>query len=421
MLRENTGRNARGTGDVWRERASQVSAARAILAAPSVHAIRQREARVSEYQWYEFVVLDRPLSAREMAELRAISTRAEITPTRFWNEYEWGDLKADPARLLARYFDAHLYFANWGTHRFMLRLPGARVDERTLRSYVPRGGPVALTRVTARGEAHFLLDFLSESEDADEEWWKPQSLGALTPLRAQLLDGDYSALYLAWMLAVQYEAVDDDAVEPPVARGLAAPSAPLVALAEFLRVDRDLLRAAAEGVEHEALSPEALGRWVAALPAAEKDRWLCRAIERPIGAELLGAFRAQTETRAGERRTVAELRALAARVRAARERAAARRRAAREAAAEATRRRRLAEVAAEGDAAWERLDRLVGESAYEDAMRLTLDLRDLAQNMGAGAAFDMRLAALKKRHPRRRGFLSRLKEAFSPPGRGATA
>jgi hypothetical protein len=47
---------------------------------------------VSEYQSYEFVALDRRLTAKEMAELRIISTRAEITPTRFWNEYNWGDL-----------------------------------------------------------------------------------------------------------------------------------------------------------------------------------------------------------------------------------------------------------------------------------------------------------------------------------------
>jgi len=42
---------------------------------------------VSEYQSYEFVALDRPLTVAEMAELRSISTRAQITPTRFFNEY----------------------------------------------------------------------------------------------------------------------------------------------------------------------------------------------------------------------------------------------------------------------------------------------------------------------------------------------
>jgi hypothetical protein len=67
---------------------------------------------MSEYQYYEFVAIDRPLTAKQMAELRAISTRAEITSSRFQNEYQWGDLKADPAKLMERYFDAHLYFTN---------------------------------------------------------------------------------------------------------------------------------------------------------------------------------------------------------------------------------------------------------------------------------------------------------------------
>jgi hypothetical protein len=104
---------------------------------------------VSEYQCYEFVALDRRLTAAEMAELRSISTRAEITPTRFWNEYHWGDLKADPAKLLARYFDVHVYFANWGSRRLMFRLPIAAVDVDALRVYLP-GGPVALTTTGER-------------------------------------------------------------------------------------------------------------------------------------------------------------------------------------------------------------------------------------------------------------------------------
>jgi len=37
---------------------------------------------MSEYQSYEFVATDRQLTGKEMAELRSISTRAEITPTR---------------------------------------------------------------------------------------------------------------------------------------------------------------------------------------------------------------------------------------------------------------------------------------------------------------------------------------------------
>ena len=83
---------------------------------------------MSEYQYYEFLAVDRPLDAREQAELRALSTRASITATSFTNEYQWGDFRGDPRQMMERYFDAHLYLANWGTHRLMLRLPSALLD-----------------------------------------------------------------------------------------------------------------------------------------------------------------------------------------------------------------------------------------------------------------------------------------------------
>ena len=67
---------------------------------------------MSEYRYYEFRALERPLTEAEMSELRAISSRAEITSTAFVNEYNWGDLKASPRRLVENYFDAYLHIAN---------------------------------------------------------------------------------------------------------------------------------------------------------------------------------------------------------------------------------------------------------------------------------------------------------------------
>lgn len=108
---------------------------------------------MSEYQYYEFLAIDEPLSAAEMGELRAISTRAEITPTTFTNEYNWGDLKADAKRLVEHYFDAHVYVANWGTRRFMMRLLSDSVDLDQLETYVY--GERAT--INATGE-HVLID-----------------------------------------------------------------------------------------------------------------------------------------------------------------------------------------------------------------------------------------------------------------------
>ena len=78
---------------------------------------------MSEYQYYEFQAIDRPLNKKEMDELRSFSTRARISPTSFVNDYSWGSFKGDEDKWMERYFDAYLYLANWGTHVFKLRLP----------------------------------------------------------------------------------------------------------------------------------------------------------------------------------------------------------------------------------------------------------------------------------------------------------
>ncbi len=90
---------------------------------------------MSEYQYYEFLAIDRLLDAREQQELRAVSTRARITPVRFVNTYEWGDLRGDPRALMASYFDAFLYLADWGTRQLMFRLPSSLLDLEVVSRY----------------------------------------------------------------------------------------------------------------------------------------------------------------------------------------------------------------------------------------------------------------------------------------------
>src|SRR5919202_1684796 len=203
---------------------------------------RTRRAPMSEYQYYEFLAVDRPLTEPEMRELRAVSSRAVITPTRFTNHYEWGDFKGDPRARMEKYFDAFLYFANWGTRELMLRLPRRVLEPATVRRYCR--GEAASAR--ARG-GHVILEFLSEAEGGD--WYEGEdedgSLSALVPLRADLAAGDLRALYLGWLLCVQAGELDDGEVEPPCPPGLGRLSAALEAFVAFMRVDRDLLAAAA--------------------------------------------------------------------------------------------------------------------------------------------------------------------------------
>src|SRR4051794_24584080 len=90
---------------------------------------------MSEYQYYEFQAIDKPLTDKQMEELRQLSTRAEITRTSFSNEYSYGDFRGDPNKLMEKYFDAFVYVANWGTRRLMFRLPVAWLDLAAVEPY----------------------------------------------------------------------------------------------------------------------------------------------------------------------------------------------------------------------------------------------------------------------------------------------
>jgi hypothetical protein len=364
---------------------------------------------MSEYQCYEFLALDRPLSKKEMVELREISTRAKISPTRFWNEYQCGNLRADPAKLVERYFDAHLYFANWGTHRLMLRIPASGVDAKRLCAYFV-GDPAKL-RVAG---SHLIFDLQTEDEgggDFEDYEEEEGSLAALAPLRVELMQGDLRGAYLAWLLAVQSGRVQEQSVEPALPRGLAQLTSPQRAMAEFLRIDEDLISVAAADSGQVADDLPTLLKWARALAPSAKDDWLRRAIEEPaiaLGAELRQAFRAEApQAESISPRTAAELLLAAEKHREQRERAATKRAERATQVAHRARNRQLDELAKRVDGVWAKLEGLVKKSAYEEAIQLAIDLRDLAVRDGASDAFSSRFKAMKKRQLRRRAFFER--------------
>ena len=55
---------------------------------------------MSEYQYYEFVAVERALTKGQLGEVRKVSSRARLSATGFVNEYEWGDFKGDPVEFL---------------------------------------------------------------------------------------------------------------------------------------------------------------------------------------------------------------------------------------------------------------------------------------------------------------------------------
>lgn len=90
---------------------------------------------MSEYEYFEFQAIDRSLTTDELRALRAISSRATITPTRFSNFYNYGSLKANPHELLAKYFDAFIYLGNFRYRELAFRFPKPSFDAKTVRRF----------------------------------------------------------------------------------------------------------------------------------------------------------------------------------------------------------------------------------------------------------------------------------------------
>ncbi|MFI6520397.1 hypothetical protein ACIBF1_32935 [Spirillospora sp. NPDC050679] len=272
---------------------------------------------MSEYQYYEFLAADRPLDEDQQAQVRALSTRARITATGFTNDYEWGDFRGDPGKLMELYYDAHLYVANWGSRRLMLRLPRRLLEPKAVEPY--RVEPYVAAWAT---EEHLVLDLTSEDEEGDWEEEAKESLSAVIGVRAELTTGDLRPLYLAWLAAYGTWERDEDAfgdkaeseLEPPVPAGLGSLTAPQRALADFLRLDPDLLAVAARTsppVTGSRSGPRELARRIRELPPADKDGLLLQVAEghgARVQMELLGHLRDTPEADADRsRRTVAQL------------------------------------------------------------------------------------------------------------------
>jgi hypothetical protein len=191
---------------------------------------------MSEYQYYEFLAVDRPLTGAEQA--------------------------------------------NWGTHRIMLRLPRVLLEEGVAGQYA------ADDQVTVSvTEEHVIIDMISEDEEGEWEEDEEDSLSAIVGVRAELAAGDLRPLYLAWLAAYgawerdedAFEDDDEDLTEPPVPAGLGSLTAAQSALADFLRLDRDLLEVAATASPPRSEvqdDPRALAAGIAGLPGEEKDRLL---------------------------------------------------------------------------------------------------------------------------------------------------
>lgn len=231
---------------------------------------------MSEYQYYEFRAIDRPLTSDEMNAVKRLSSRVDLSPHHAKFVYNYSDLPAVATDLLAEYFDAMFYIANWGSCQLMFRFPKQVVDLAQMQTYCQPLIEEFLS-ISTRGE-YVILTIEWHEEETDWGWIEGEDwLPRLLPLRDDLLQGDYRLLYLAWLKAISSEDALDSVTEPPVPPGLRQLSPPLQTFIELFELDPYLVTAAVESSGLPAsFSDTQLQQMIARLSPEMQAQWLLR-------------------------------------------------------------------------------------------------------------------------------------------------
>ncbi len=385
------------------------------------------ESFMSEYQYYEFRAIDRPLTEKEMDELRKLSSRADITPTSFVNVYNYSDFRGDERKVMEKYFDIFVYLANWGSHRLIMRFPKSLFSLEAVQPYL-----VEEFLETWTTKEFVLVEFRVDEEPVD--WEEGEGwLDGLLPLREDLLRGDLRSLYIGWLSCTHFydpdfvEEGEKERTEPPLPPGMKRLTKPLKTLAEFLFIDTDLLETAAqagtEEPDNEETSQE-MRNWIAALPDKEKTDLLCRLVEKNpshMSIELLRRFQEQRvkKTKKGgagkkavelPRRTIGQL------LEAAKEHAQRRKKKAAQEKA-AARKKHLQALAKREKEVWQEIDQHVESKKgqeYDLAVKKLADLIDLGKLENREEEIAKRIRDFRQTYKTRRALIQRFDQARLP-------
>jgi hypothetical protein len=368
---------------------------------------------MSEYQFYDFQALDRPLTSEERAAISQLSSRTKPTATQSSFLYHYGDFPGDPKKFLADYFDIMYYIANWGTQQLMFRFPQTMISREAIEPYLVENC-IELSQVGKWA----ILNWEFHQEEGFDCWIEGEgTLSELVGLRAEILQQDYRGLYLAWLKAItlseEYVEIDPDRLEPPIPPGLQNLSPAQKAFTETFEVNEYLLAiACASSGTITPISEKSLKKALDRLSPAESRQFLLRLLEGEPNLSIqlrqrLSEMIATPSTIHPTRHTIQQLFDLA------REQEVETMKLQKEE-AERQRIHSLEVLAKKEGKVWEEIDTLIQKKqgiSYDSAVSLLVQLRDLAEYQNRLSGFRQKLERLREEYSNRPGFLERLRTA----------
>lgn len=367
---------------------------------------------MSEYQYYEFQAIDRPLTQEERAAIGELSSRVKPTATTASFTYSYGNFRGDPKQVLARYFDIMYYIANWGTQQLMFRFPTSLINREAIELYCIDD----YISLSFAGD-WAILDWEFSQEEGFNDWIEGEGiLSELIGLRQEILQQDYRGLYLAWLKAIDlsegYIDIDKTQLEPPLPPGLNQLSASQKAFTEIFELDEHLLNVAcASSGKLTTISEQTWQQAISQLSASERQDFLLRLAkgEHNLSAKFkqkLSQLIPTSPPSNQARRTVQELLEAASEE----EKKAEKRR---QQEAEAKRIEELQTLAKREAQVWQQVESLIQKAqskSYDEAVKLLVKLRDLAEYQNGLPVFQERLNQIYEQYSNRSGLKRRLQE-----------
>ena len=371
---------------------------------------------MSEYQYYEFVAVDGPISDAGLRYAEGCSTRADVSRFRWKNSYNFGSFHGNVDELL-KHYDAHFYIANWGTVVLALAFPDGCVNQKAIRPYLMETVcGYSETTLTAKNTNGRLVLYWEKSE---EEYWDGWIDGAglldrLLGVREEIMCGDYRALFLGWLADFD---LGKEGVLPPIPPGMGRLTPALRELAEQLCIDSDMLEVSASlSGEKDPEKTLPLGDLLDRMSTEEMKALLVRVGNGEgmrVAAEMAQMVRSSASPPGGEAVACADFADQIRKHRRSREETEKKEANERRRQAEEKHRLHLEKLIQQADQIWNGLDQLMEQkiaSAYDKVAGQLTELRDAYALDGQSVGFVKRLADFQNRYSRRPAMMRRIEK-----------
>lgn len=160
---------------------------------------------MSEYQYYEFYSLNKPLSKACQAEMQAISSSAKFGTHNVQYTYNSGNFSGDDEALLAEHFDVMFYMSKFGDFQLMFRYDPEDLNIEELEDFWMDD----IVEFSMAGSS-ILVNIELNDDNRKYNWLVGEKvLADLLPLYDELKAGEFQLLQLVHLITAIYAGLDD--------------------------------------------------------------------------------------------------------------------------------------------------------------------------------------------------------------------